>query len=87
MAAVELDDTVLAAAQEQAAHEGVPLRQYLDQAVRRQVLAGSVQARSRALVATLRELQARGPKLDEDEGLALARDELQAMRAERRAAG
>lgn len=87
MAAVEMDDTVLAAAQEQAAHEGVPLEQYLDQAVRRQVLAGSMQVRSDALVATLRELQTRGPKLDEDEGLALAHDELHAMRAERRAAG
>ena len=87
MAAVELDDRVLAAAQEQAVREGVPVERYLEQAVRRQLLAGSLQDRAGATLATLRELQERGPNLDEDEGLALAVDELRAMRAERRAAG
>lgn len=86
MAAVELSDTVLAAAREQAAREGVVLERYLEQAVRRQLLAGSMQDRAEATLATLRELQERGPNLDEDEGLALAADELRAMRAERRAA-
>lgn len=87
MAVVELDEGVLADAREQAAREGVPLERFLEQLVRRHAVAASVQEKARAALATLRELQERGPHLDEDEGLALASEELRAMRAERRAAG
>jgi hypothetical protein len=85
--AVELDEGVLAEAREQAALEGMPLERFLEQLVRRHLAAASVQEKARAALATLRELQERGPHLDEDEGLRLASEELRAMRAERRAGG
>lgn len=84
MAALEIDGALLAAADEYAAEEGVPTATLVERAVRRYMVAGRARTTNlAALGEVVRELQERGPNLDEDEGAALAYTELRAMRAER----
>lgn len=78
---VRIDDQLLAEARQRAAAEGTSVGGLIEQAIRKYLAVATVREQSFGDV--VRELQDRGPQVDEDDAMALAYEELHAMRRER----